>query len=507
MKRLDKLIIGAFLGPFFLTFSVALFIFLTQYLLRYLDDFLGKDLGLAIFSELIFYFSMNMVPNSLPLAILISSLMTFGNLGEHHELTALKGSGISLVRTLVPIFVIVIGISIGLYFFNNIIVPKANLKAYSLLYDIKQKKPALNIKEGSFYNGLPGYSVKVTKKFPDGKSLKGVMIYNHTAGRGNTDLIVADSGYMYTFMNEKYLALELFNGTSFTEYLNTSSNIYPAQFVQNQFDKSKIVFSLASFDLQKTQQDLFASNKYMKNIKQLNKDVDSLRNEYDQVRNRMKTNIQPFYTYHFQKDPKHPQNHKNKSQISSNSLGKDSTKKEDVLKEDVIKESKMDSLSKLDSVPKAFEQSEKALILSRAVNQARSIKSYTLGHVDQLKHINREGNGFEIEKYKKYVQSIACIIMFLIGAPLGAIIRKGGIGIPILIGIVFFIIFYVISMMGEKWAKENLLEVPYGMWLPIAILLPVGLFFLRQAKNDARLFESDVYGVIFVKIGRIFTKK
>jgi lipopolysaccharide export system permease protein len=525
MKRLDKLIIGAFLGPFFLTFSVALFIFLTQYLLRYLDDFLGKDLGLAIFSELIFYFSMNMVPNSLPLAILISSLMTFGNLGEHHELTALKGSGISLVRTLVPIFVIVLGIAVGLYFFNNIIVPKANLKAYSLLYDIKQKKPALNIKEGSFYNGLPGYSVKVTKKFPDGKSLKGVMIYNHTAGRGNTDLIVADSGYMYTFMNEKYLALELFNGTSFTEYLNNTSSIYPAQFVQNQFDKSKIVFSLASFDLQKTQQELFASNKYMKNIRQLNKDVDSLRNEYDQLRDRMKTNIQPFYTYHFHDSEKRPQQHKKnkrtrrdkdsrkKDSIEMDSLVKlDSiSKKDNVVKKDTIAKqgvlSKNNPGLKPDSIRKGNDQADKMLILSRAVNQARSIKSYTLGHADQLKYIRREGNGFEIEKYKKYVQSIACIIMFLIGAPLGAIIRKGGLGIPILIGIVFFIIFYVISMMGEKWAKENLVEVAYGMWLPIVILLPVGLFFLKQAKNDARLFESDVYRVIFDKIARIFSKK
>src|SRR5436190_12033868 len=212
MKRLDKLIIGAFLGPFFLTFSVVLFIFLTQYLLRYLDDFLGKDLGFAVFSELIFYFSMNMVPNSLPLAILISCLMTFGNLGEHHELTAIKSSGISMIRSLIPIFLIVLGISISLFYFNNIIVPKANLKAYSLLYDIRQKKPALNIKEGTFYSDLPGYSVKATKKFPDGKSLKGVMIYNHTAGRGNTDLVIADSGTMYTFANEKYLALELFNG-------------------------------------------------------------------------------------------------------------------------------------------------------------------------------------------------------------------------------------------------------------------------------------------------------
>lgn len=472
MKRLDKLIIGAFLGPFFLTFSVALFIFLTQYLLRYLDDFLGKDLGLAVFSELVFYFSMNMVPNSLPLAILISSLMTFGNLGEHHELTAIKSSGISLVRTLVPIFLIVASIAVGLFYFNNIIVPKANLKAYSLLYDIRQKKPALDIKEGAFYNGLPGYSIKVIKKDPDGKGLKGVMIYNHSAGRGNTDLIVADSGYMYTFLNEKYLALELYNGTSYSESQN-SNNIYPSQFVQNEFSRSKMVFSLASFDLKRTQAELFASNKYMKNTVQLNKDIDSLRAEHSMIQSNLYKNVQPFFSYHYQ----HPIN-------------------------DTLKVDSTDS-----KLSTTYTPEEKALILNRAVNQARSIKSFAEGHIERLKYVRREGNGFEIEKNRKYVQSVACLIMFLIGAPLGAIIRKGGLGIPIFIGVIFFIIFYVLSMIGEKWAKESVVIVPYGMWMSITILFPVGLFFLKQARNDARLFESDAYRNVFDKIQRIFVKK
>lgn len=472
MKRLDKLIIGAFLGPFFLTFSVTLFIFLTQYLLRYLDDFLGKDLGFAVFSELIFYFSMNMVPNSLPLAILISSLMTYGNLGEHHELTAIKSSGISLVRTLVPIFLIVLSIAVGLFYFNNIIVPKANLKAYSLLYDIRQKKPALDIKEGAFYNGLPGYSIKVQKKHSDGRSLEGVMIYNHSAGRGNTDLIVADSGYMYTFLNEKYLALELFRGTSYSETQESKSAVQPTQFVRNEFDKTKIVFSLASFDLKRTQQELFASNKYMKDVKQLNRDIDSFRVEHEAVKSGLVKNIQPFYSYHFKP-------------VSADSLAKDS-----------LNVQKVDSMAVVG----------KMVILNRAVNQARSIKSFTAGHIDRLTFIRREGNGFEIEKHRKYIQSIACIIMFLIGAPLGAIIRKGGMGIPIFVGIVFFIIFYVLSMIGEKWAKESVVHVPYGMWMSMAILLPVGLFFLRQARNDARLFESDAYRSFFGRIKKIFKK-
>ncbi|MBX9850574.1 MAG: LptF/LptG family permease [Cytophagaceae bacterium] len=472
MKRLDKLIIGAFLGPFFLTFSVVLFIFLTQYLLRYLDEFLGKDLGIAVFSELIFYFSMNMVPNSLPLAILVATLMTYGNLGEHHELTAIKSSGISLVRTLIPIFLIVLGIAVGLFFFNNIIVPKVNLKAYSLLYDIRHKKPALDIKEGTFYNGLPGYSVKVSQKFPDGKSLKGVMIYNHTAQNGNTDLVLADSGYMYTFLNEKYLALELFNGKSYTEHIRYGDNSFPKEFIQNEFQKSKIVFSLASFDLKRTQEELFSTNKYMLTIAQLDKYADSLRTEYIQVKNNLFTNIQPFFTYHFAK------------------------KVNDTV-----------SLAPYESKLKTeYSQFEKSAILNRAVNNARSIKAFTSGHIERLNAVRREGNGYEIEMHKKFSQSIACIIMFLIGAPLGAIIRKGGLGIPIFVGISFFIISYVMSMMGEKWSKESVIVVRYGMWISNVVLLPMGLFFLRQAKNDARLFDPDAYTAFFAKISRIFKR-
>jgi len=474
MKRLDKLIVGAFLGPFFLTFSVTLFIFLTQYLLRYLDDFLGKDLGLAVFSELIFYFSMNMVPNSLPLAILISSLMTFGNLGEHHELTAIKGSGISLVRTLLPIFLIVIFISVGLFYFNNVIVPKANLKAYSLLYDIRQKKPALDIKEGAFYNGLPGYSVKVSKKFPDGKSLKGVMIYNHTAGRGNTDVILADSGYMYTFLNDKYLALELFNGNSYNEMMNTGTNVYPTQFVVNNFKKTKLVFSLASFDLKRTQEELFATNKYMLNVRQLKYNVDSLSKQRDSIRAHIYSSLKPFFSYQFHEPLKKPS----------------------------ISPAKKDSILHMQ-----FDPTQKTLVLNRATNQARSVKSFVAGHIESMISVQRDANGYDIEFHRKFIQSVACIIMFLIGAPLGAIIRKGGIGFPIFIGIIFFIIYYVITMIGEKWAKELLVEVPYGMWLPVMSLLPIGLFFLRQARNDARLFDLDAYKGFWDRIYEKFRKK
>ncbi|HEY8400165.1 MAG TPA: LptF/LptG family permease [Cytophagaceae bacterium] len=481
MKKLDKLIVKAFLGPFFLTFVVVVFILLTQYLLKYLEDFVGKDLGLAVFSELIFYFSINMVPTAMPLAILLSSLMTYGNLGEHHELTAIKSAGISLTRTLIPIFLNVLILTGVAFYFNNNMVPKANLKAYSLLYDIRQKKLSFDLKEGAFYNGLPGYSIKVTKKLPDGVSLKGVMVYNHTSGRGNSEVIIADSGKLSTFAGDKYLKMTLFNGKSYSEYVtNTGSYVSPKQFVRNDFERSEIVFSLASFDLNRTKEELFAGNKLMKNVSELQTYVDSVKNEYNTVKNNLISNIKPFYLY--------------------NPIGKATNDAAEELKADKL-------LTRLDSLP-ALEitEEQKVQVLNRAVNQARSVKAYMKSHIERLNFLTREANVFEIEEYKKYTQSIACLIMFLIGAPLGAIIKKGGLGVPVLISIIFFITFYVISLMGEKWAKEGVVDVPYGMWAANLILLPIGLFFLRQAKNDSRLLETDFYSPVAKLVRKIFGK-
>ncbi|MGV3540823.1 MAG: LptF/LptG family permease, partial [Rufibacter sp.] len=217
MKKLDKLILKSFVGPFVLTFAVVEFILLLQVILKYLDDLVGKDLGVNVIAELLFYFSLNLAPMAFPLAILLSSLMTFGNLGEHHELTAIKTSGISLVRTLRPVFALSIILTIAAFFFHNTIVPKANLRAYSLMWDIRQKKPALDLKPGSFYNGLPNRSIRVGKKFPDGQTLKDIMIYDHSNGAGNAVVVLADSGKMYTQYNDQYLVLELFNGKTFAE--------------------------------------------------------------------------------------------------------------------------------------------------------------------------------------------------------------------------------------------------------------------------------------------------
>jgi len=475
LKKLDKLIIRAFLGPFTLTFVVVVFILLTQYLLKYIDDFVGKNLGLSVFLELIFYFSLNMVPLALPLAILLSSLMTFGNLGEHRELTAIKSSGISLLRILLPISFFVLLFMVGSFLFNNIVVPKANLKAFSLLYDIRQKKPALDIREGVFYNGIPGYSIKVAKKFPDGKSLKEVLIYNHSTGNGNTDVIVADSGIMYMFNQEQYLALELFNGNSYTEYFSNNPNpLYPRQFIINEFKKTKLVFSLASFGLNRTPQELFAGNRLMKDIRMLDKDKDSLELERDKVVKDLPANLRSFSAFNVLSDT---------GKAAAIQL------KPGLFRKDF------------------FDSQQKRVILNRAVGLARSIKTYTGVNVERMAFLRREALVNEIEKYHKYTLAVTCLIMFLIGAPLGSIIRKGGLGIPVLISVIFFIFYFVTSNICEKWVKESLVSVPVGMWVANLILLPAGIFFLIQARNDSRLLEFKLNLDFLKNVTKLFKKK
>ncbi|HSI89693.1 MAG TPA: LptF/LptG family permease [Adhaeribacter sp.] len=465
MKKLDKLILSSFIGPFILTLAVAEFILLTQYMLKYLDDLVGKDLGIAVIIELLMYFSMNMLPVALPLAVLLSSLMTFGNLGEHMELTAIKTSGISLVRTLRPIFFFSVLLTIFAFFFNNNVVPKANLNAYSLLWDIRQKKPSLDLREGSFYNGIPGYSIKINKKYGDGKTIEDIMIYDHSKGRGNSAVILADSGIMNTMYNDQYLSIELFNGNTFVEEAVENLRDNTAPFLRQRFSQNRIMFNLSSFNLDRTRKELFAENKMMKNIGQLQYVTDSLRKQSEREGKLVATNITPYYAYF---------RSANKALVP------------------VSEDAKVEK--ELPPVDQG--------IVQLATNKARNLRSFTQNYMERLNNTKRETNNFEIEIFRKYTQSAACLIMFLIGAPLGAIIKKGGLGLPVLISILFFITFYVLSILGEKWGREGIMPVWQGMWLANAILLPIGLFFLYQARNDSALLELDMWRRFMNKLKR-----
>lgn len=468
MKKIDKLILKSFVGPFFLTFFVVVFILLTQTMIKYFDEFVGKDLGFAVFAELLFYFSLNTTPVALPLAMLLSSLICFGNLGEHYELTAIKSSGISLIRVLVPVSIFAVVLTFVAFWFNNNIVPKANLNAYSLLWDVRQKKPSLDIKEGVFYNGLTGYSIKANRKMSDGKTLMDVMIYNHTDGDGNKQVILADSALMYPINENRYLVLELFRGNSYMEYVQESRRAQKDEFQRDAFDRSKMVFSLASFDLSRTDKSLFATSKYMMSVDKLQTVADSMMEEYESIQQRNDLSIRQYYFNSMKSLPP---------------------------RLDSLNNNWVDSLRN-----KHLYQEEKAQIVNTAAAQARNVRNFTQSSIQQLESAIKESRTFEVEKYKKFTQSLACFIMFLIGAPLGAIIKKGGLGVPVLVSIVFFIIFYVCSLLGEKWAREGIVLIPYGVWAANFMLFFAGLFFLRQAKNDSRIFEADVYKVALSRL-------
>ena len=603
MKKLDKLILSSFIGPFILTFLVVVFILLTQHMLKYFDDIVGKDIGIIVLANLMFDFAIFMTPIAIPLAVLLSSLMTFGNLGEHFEITAIKSAGISLLRTLLPIFVFVLGLTVLAFYSNNYFVPKAALNAYSLLYDIKQTKPALDLKEGAFYNGIPDLSIKVNEKDTDSGDIKDVIIYDHRNKDGNKQVTLADSGRMYTIYDDNYLVLELFSGQSYIEG-NANSNAVSSRSASSRaesltrvkFKTSKLVMDLSSFDLKRTKKELFATNKMMRNLRQLEDDLDSLAKNVNDIKINTFTDGRNFFTYlderqinmpnylariKFTQDSIENTEHRQKlledelkveerplaqktpipikenvqektTNVGTSEVKKPNTgipKTQNLLPKTISKEKAKHKFSGTGSNSKKLNKSknkQKAnTIINSNVNRQENLKrkldsmkkrkapdvlnaEFIANRDDDVKHIRSAINRvrqnrtrlqsnnmradlidtntkiWEVQWHKIVSSSFSCIVMFLIGAPLGAIIKRGGLGIPVLISIFFFIIFYVFNMTGEKWAKQGSIDPILGVWAANMILLPVGLFFLRQARVDARLFEADFYNVMLTKIKEYF---
>lgn len=544
MKKIDKLILTSFIGPFIMTFLVVVFILLTQHMLKYFDDIIGKDLGWEVLSQLLFYFAIFMTPVAMPLAVLLSALITFGNLGEHFELTAIKSAGISLVRTIQPIFLFVLILTGIAFYINNNLVPKAALEAYSLLYDIKQKKPALDLREGAFYNGLPDVSIKVNKKFPDGITLKDIIVYDHRKNDGNKEVTVADSGKMSTILNERYLKFELFNGYNYTEGASTEKemtgqkNSKAETLTRSKFDKTQVVFDLSSFKLERTDKKWFESNRIMRNLSELDMDIDSINNEMMQQELNHYLYTPTYFTY-FNKDsismPQYIRDFKDRRDsinrykymprkndaadspraalnpiVRSKRLSAEGAARRDIKpavatladapgNETDSTQASLDSafIAKVDSL---YILPAGRNVVQAATNMARQVKSQVLNSNAAIENYGKERIVFEIQWHKIIASSFMCIAMFLIGAPLGAIIKRGGLGVPFLISILFFIIYYLLNMQGEKLAKQEILSPMVGIWAADFILLIVGLIFLRQARVDARIFDADAYRVFIDRL-------
>ena len=580
MKKLDKLILSSFLGPFLLTFLVVDFILLIVNMLKYFDEIFGKGLGFWIYAELIGYFVISISPMALPLAMLLSSLMAFGNLGEHFELTAIKGSGISLTRAMMPIGIFAVILTILAFLSNNYLVPKVNLKTFSLLYDIRMKTPSLDIKEGVFYAGIPNFSIKVNKK-QDEVRLKDIIIYNHAEGLGNLNVTMADSGRMETFNNDSYMRLTLYAGESYKESRTTRGiSEAPVEFSRTAFQENVMVFDLSAFQLNRTPENQWSTNRAIKTIKEIRHGLDSLHLIVNDLKHQnfiTAASIYPFFTKNRILAPS-PEILVEKARfdtlrrmrilqeqaledsidlvdggllidtipnevISQVPLEKGTEVIETVQTESnvvPIKRRKARQFATIDESienyqmatvaapvvnPKKFRSEpltaeENALLDSMlyergyisnvytlALNNSRNLKNSFNVKMSQVDEQEREFRRYEIAWYQKYSQAIACFVMFLIGAPLGAIIKKGGLGMPVLISILFFILFYMLTITGEKWAKEGVTDPLFGTIFSNLCLLPFGLFFLRQARKDARLFELDFYTGMQKKVMHILPRK
>ncbi len=455
-----------------MTFFIAMFVFFMMFIFKYIDDFVGKGLGFGILSELFFYFSLTTIPMALPLSILLSSLMTFGNLGEHFELTAMKSSGLSLQKIMKPLIVTTVCISLGAFYFSNSILPYTNLKAGSLLYDVRQSKPALLFKEGVFNNSLEGFSIRVGKKDKDEKTLRELLIYDHRAMQGNNVVLAAKSGTMEETPDKIFLILTLKDGVSYKEIADNPKDIQTRPLVRDKFDERIIHFDLSEFKMSRTNEDLFKNNYQMLNLAQLNETVDSMVIKSQKRKENFNTQLRQSYY--------------SKSTIYLASL--DSTKK---------------NLPDTNSFAK-LANAQRISIIENAANTVRSAKAYAESVRDENEADDYSRLKYEIEWHRKFTLSIACIVLFFIGAPLGAIIRKGGLGMPVVVSVVFFIIFHILSITGEKLAKEGEIPVYQGMWLATAILFPIGVFLTYKATSDSSLFDSNAY---IDPIKKLFTRK
>lgn len=468
IKKLDKLILKSFIGPFVVTFFIALFVLMMQSLWKYIDDLVGKDLDLLTIGQFLWYASASLLILAIPIAILISSIMTFGNLGESFELIAIKSSGISLLRFMRPLIWFSVLLCCISFFFANNVIPYANLKFKTIYFDIAYKKPALDLKEGTFFSAIPGYSIKVGKKDKDQKTIHNVVIYEQQS-QLQDNCIVAEKGIMKITADKKFLEFTLENGYRYQERGNMGDT--STEFIRLGFKEYKKLFDVSSLKMNKTSDTTFRNDSKMLSIRQLNRNIDSLKKVSDSFSKKLKTEV----TYQL----------KNIGSTDS------------ALNKAPLQQKKIKSVG--DFIPDSL-----ALrVFESAINITNGLKNtyQFTGSEWQLKKLDtRQG---EIEWHRKFALSMSCLVLFFIGAPLGSIIRKGGLGMPLVIAIIFFIIFHLLNIFGEKFAKEGITSVWFGMWLSVIVLVPVGAFLTYKAMHDSQLFNKEFYNRFFKKIRQL----
>jgi len=445
-----------------------MFILLMFFLFKYVDDLIGKGFEWYVILELMFYASAAQVAMALPLAVLLSSIMTFGTLGENYELVAIKSAGVSLQKAMMPLFVVIIMLSVSAFLFSEYMLPKTNLKFGSLLWDIRNKKLAFLIKEGVFNNSIPGYSIRVDKKWDDGR-LEGIMIYQANDKNDIANIIMAKEGTMNKTPDNNTLLLKLKDGVRYQESPGKNSYYNPRQELYRiRFKQTDVPFDLSSFKMNKTDENSFRSNNAMLNLKGLVHKKDSLSKEMDSINRSSKENIGSYY--------------------KQNNYTKGYTKikiKPVAVRGDIM-----------NNIPK----NERAMVAQSALDIANAVHQSAV--VRKTEHQDRSINliKIDIEYWKKYTLAVSCILLFFIGAPLGAIIRKGGMGLPVVMAVIFFLIYHIISTVAEKSAVQGNLQPVAGAWMAIILLSPLAGFLTYKATVDSALFDAGYYKSLLVNL-------
>lgn len=463
VKKLYKLILKSFLGSFIFTFFIVIFVLLMQFLWVYVDDLVGKGLSFKIVLELFFHASVTFVPMALPLAILLASIMSFGDMGEHYELVAMKASGISVWKAMKPLFIFSVMLSGLAFIFSNSINPVATLKFKTLLFDVRKQKLAFDIKEGVFYKDIENYVIYVDKKGKDGSTIYGVKIYDHTNREGNSKIMVADSGVMSLSPNQRSIIFTLYDGNNYSEDNSDKETFkFNRPFERMSFREEQIKFSLASFDLTRSSEDMYKSYQSMMNIHQLSTALDSLERRYDAK--------QEDFSQGFER----------------RLANFESVKGERLELRTERLELRTDTLNAQLEWPliEHLNPATRSRVLEIATGTARNAKDNVAFNKQDLTSQNLNINRHKKEWHKKFTLSFACIIFFLIGAPLGTIIRKGGLGLPVVVSVLFFVIYYIISTVAERTAEYGDLNMFLGVWLSSLVILPIGLFLTIKATRN-----------------------
>ena len=465
MKKIDRLILRSFIGPLVLTFTIAVFVLLMQFVWKYIDDLVGKGLEFSVIAELLMYASATFVPMALPIAVLFASIMTMGNFGEKYELVAMKAGGISVSRVMRPMALIVLLLTGVAFYFANNVMPTAMLKYRMTLYDITRKKPAVNIRPGEYYKEIEGYVIRVGSKDSDGRTLHDVVIYDHTKGMSETNVFVARSGIMQASADNRYLRFTLYDGYSYSES-TSGSNYNRRPFTTIGFREQSITFDISSFAFNRSGEDLFRGSYQMMNVAQLDTTVHLL--EEDMVnRNVQYRNDLTVSMHAWQQSKDNP----------------------------VVRPKDTTASTPFQLTPDEHRRRAYNYAVNSANSAIKDAKMYEERKRADMEYINRH----YIEWQRKYTLSVACLLLFLIGAPFGSIVRKGGLGMPLVASVIFFVLYYVIGMIAEKAVRESLIG-PIGMWISFFAMLPIGIVLTIQATTDSSLFDGASWKRLFQRL-------